>query len=193
MAKSNIGLYLTDGLVYLCTKDKIYEEVVDKDIVINNKVAKSQEFYHFMNKIIKKYKLNDSILGRNIAIFSSPNYLDTDKELLRSIMEKLSFKITNFIKYNEIITDITIINYNNSNTIFTLSKQNYFLPNTLIEKFNLYNAIIPNIKSLEIFIIGQNQNIKKLANYLEKEYSKKVYTYSNSEVYIIENIQKILD
>lgn len=190
MTKSNIGLYLTDGLVYLCTKDKIYEEVVDKDIVINNKIAKSQEFYQFMNKVIKKHKLNDSILGRNIAILELPNYLDTDKELLTSIMEKIAFKKTNFLKYNEIIKESTI-NYNNSNTIFTIENLNFVLDNTLIEKFELYKQLIsPNISDL--YIIGNNPNINKLATYLEKNYDQKVYTYTNCQLFIIENIQKIL-
>ena len=123
MAKKNIAVYLTDDCVYLASKDNIYEEKVDKTLIVNNRIAQTEEFYRFFNKILKKNKLNDSLLGKDIFILEYPNYLKSDKELIMSVFEKLSFNKVKFIKYNSIIDNDTI-NVNHKNALITIQNKN---------------------------------------------------------------------
>ena len=190
MAKKGIGLYITDTMIYLCTKDKIYYEPVDKDIIIHNRIALIDDFYRYMNKIIKKNKLNDSILGKNIKIVELPNYLNSDKELLNSLLEKLSFNKIEYIKYNDLIKENTI-NLNDNITIVTIEKKNYLIDNELLDK-EIINIMLKKSPNNIFYLIGSNATLNK-AFFESKVEQLKIYTYSNAEAYIIEKIQKEID
>ena len=191
MAKKGIGLYLTDTIVYLCTKDKIYEEAVDKGLIIHNRIALVNEFYRFINKIIKKYKLNDSFLGKNVTIVELPNYLASDKELLNSILEKLAFNNITFLEYNEIVKDDTL-NVNEENLIVTLDKKNALIDFKLFSLNDIYDELKKYLKTQYIYIIGNNSQLPNFIDYIEKDKSVKAYTYSSSNLFIIENVQKLI-
>ena len=194
MIKNGLGLYLTDTIIYLCTKDKIYKEPVDKEILIHNRVALTNEFYHFMNKIIKKNKLNDTILGKNLTIIDLPNYLESDKELLNSIFEKLSFNNIKYIKYVNLMDLDLVFNLNEANAYIILNKKNYFIDyNNLFDSIENYLLnLIKKIKSSEIFFLGNYHNLKKVVNSLEKRGSFKIYTFQNNEDYVINKLKEFL-
>ena len=97
MTKNNLGVVLTDRSLYLCSANTIYTEELPKGIIMQNKIAKPEAFYRCIAKILKKNKLTDTIIGRNIHILKFPHYFDSDVELITSIFEKLSFNKIKFI------------------------------------------------------------------------------------------------
>lgn len=195
MAKKNIAVYLTDDYVYLASKDNIYEEKVEKALIVNNRIAQTEEFYRFFNKILKKNKLNDSILGKDIFILEYPNYLKSDKELIMSIFEKLSFNKVNFIKYNNVIDNDTL-NVNEKNALITIQNKNYFLDyNNFAQNINeeILGFLEKQPKTDELRVIGDFNKIEELARKLEEKLQIKTFTYFEGNKYIIQKLKKIID
>lgn len=195
MAKKNIAVYLTDDCVYLASKDNIYEEKVDKTLIVNNRIAQTEEFYRFFNKILKKNKLNDSILGKDIFILEFPNYLKSDKELIMSVFEKLSFNKVKFIKYNSIIDNDTL-NVNHKNALMTIQNKNYFLDyNNFVQDIQeeILNLLEKQPKINELRVIGNFSKIEELARKIEEKLHIKTFTYFEGDKYIIQKLNKIMD
>ena len=194
MVKKNIAVYLTDDYVYLASKDNIYEEKIDKVLIVNNRIAQTEEFYRFFNKILKKNKLNDSILGKDIFILEYPNYLKSDKELIMSIFEKLSFNKVKFIKYNNVIDNDTL-NINEKNALITIQNKNYFLDYNFVEDINeaIINFLEKQPKINELRVIGNFSQIEELARKIEEKLKIKTFTYFEGNKYIIQKLNKIMD
>ena len=195
MAKKNIAVYLTDECVYLASKNNIYEEKVDKSLIINNRIAQTEEFYRFFNKILKKNKLNDSLLGKDIFILEYPNYLKSDKELIMSVFEKLSFNKVKFIKYNNAIDNDTI-NANQKNALITIQNKNYFLDYNNFGQ-NIKKEIIAFLekqsKIKELRVIGNLNQIEILAKDIEERLQIKTFTYFEGNKYLIQKINQIIE
>ncbi len=191
--KNNLGLIITDNYVYLCLKNQIYKEEITKDIVIHNRVAKTDSFYRYMQKIIKKNKLNDSLMGRNITVLEFPNYLKSDKELLTSILEKLSFNHIKFITYNTLLEKPTL-NVTANYAILTEQEQSYFFDYHIFNDFlkSIVILIKSNLKSSELFLIGDASDLKQLGIKLEEQVPIKVFVYHNSDFYLIEKLNQII-
>lgn len=195
MAKKNIAVYLTDDCVYLASKDNIYEKKVDKTLIVNNRIAQTEEFYRFFNKILKKNKLNDSILGKDVFILEYPNYLKSDKELIMSIFEKLSFNKVKFIKYNSVIDNDTL-NVNHKNALITIQNKNYFLDyNNFVQGINeeILSFLEKQQKMNELRVIGNFSKIEELAKKIEEKLQIKTYTYFEGNKYIVQKLNKIMD
>ena len=195
MNKNNIGLYLTDNNIFICTKEKIYIEEITKEIIEDNRINKSEDFYKVINKIIKKNKLNDSIIGKNVIIVDLPNYLQSDRELIKSVLEKTSFNNVKFIEYNELVK-VNLFNLNSSNAIITLKNNIYINYNIFNNKDltkQLINFLGTYVNKKDIFLIGTLANLDDIAQELEEKYHIKVYIYDNKTTYIIEKLQHLLN
>ncbi len=195
MSKSNLGLYLTDSYLYLCAKDQVYQEKIDANIIVDNKIAKSEEFYRYLLKIIKKHKLNDSLLGKNILIVEQPNYQKVDKELLTSIFEKLSFNKINFYQYNNLLDNDNTFNLNQHNALIWLNKQNYYFSYNMFinnDENNLTYFLKHYVDNNDIFLIGDLANLNNIAQRLEQECKINIYRYNQPQLYIINKLQKII-
>lgn len=195
MTKKSIGLYLTDKYIYLCSKDKIFKENINEGIIVNNRISKSDEFYKSISKIIKKNKLNESIIGKNILVVDLPNYLKSDKELISSILEKTAFDNINFINYNELLENNHTYNFNDCNAIITIDENNFFIDYKLFFNQDITEAILNLItmylNDQSIFLIGSLPNLKELALLIENEYKIKTFIYDDSDIYIINNLKNL--
>ena len=195
MAKKNIAVYLTDDYVYLASKDNIYEEKVDKALIVNNRIAQTEEFYRFFYKILKKNKLNDSILGKDIFILEYPNYLKSDKELIMSVFEKLSFNKVKFIEYSNVIDNDTI-NANQKNALITIQNKNYFLDyNNFGQEINeeIITFLEKHSKIKELRVIGNLEQIEVLAKDIEEKLQIKTFTYFEGNKYLIQKLNQIIE
>ena len=194
MAKNSLGINITSKYLYLNYKENIYKEEIPKNIVINNRVAKSEDFFKFLQKILKKYKLNDTILSKNIYLIEYPNYLKSDKELLISILEKLSFTKVHFIKYEKLIEKNSTLNLNNDMAIITLGNQSYLISYAMFNKNweeSLLNLLADYLVDTELFVIGNYLELKNFTKKIENEYEVRVYIFQNGDIYLNKNIQKI--
>ena len=194
MVKSSLGINITSNYLYLSYKDNIYKEEIPKDIIINNRVAKSEDFFKFLQKTLKKYKLNDTLLSKNIYLVEYPNYLKSDRELLISIFEKLSFTKVHFIKYENLIEKNSTLDLNVDMAIFTIGSQSYLIDFAIFNK-DIEESLLKLLESYlidtEIFVFGNYQKIKSFTEKIENEYEVRVYIYQECDGYLIKNLQKI--
>lgn len=191
MAKNNLGVVLTDQRLYLCTASAIYTEEISKDIVIQNKIAKPETFYRSVAKILKKNKLTDTIIGRNIHILKFPQYFDSDVELITSIFEKLSFNKIKFIEYSTLIDNTTSLYMSESSAILTVQNQSYFLDYNIMADIpkDIQYLLTSKLSNNDLFIFGEYASVNNLRTELEKNYNIKVFTFHNAKQYIITKLQ----
>ena len=195
MNKNKIGLYITENYIYFCNSTNIYKADIEKEVIINNRINKSSKFLKTINIIKKKCKLNDSILGNTLCVVNLPNYLESDRELLSSILEKAGFNNIKFINYEDlVIKDNVLINIL-ANTII-ISKNNkvfslytYNLSQTLVEDLILV-SLTDFINNENVIFIGEVLSASSLRNKIEKKFKVKCYQYDNSELYISSILQK---
>ena len=190
MKNKFIGMYITDDYIFFCTKDKIYKEKVLNKAVLNNRINKSVDFFKQLNQIIKKNKLNDSIISKTIYIVNLPIYLESDREIISSILEKASFTKIRFVDYKDLIEKKhMIININNKNVLISKSDQYIYMDNSMYESQKDEKSIIYLIKKCidnnAVYLIGNNSNLGRIRYNLEKKLNKKAYIYDNSDIYII--------
>ena len=191
MTKNNLGVVLTDQRTYLCTANTIYTEELPKGIIMQNKIARPEAFYRCIAKILKKNKLTDTIIGRNIHILKFPHYFDSDIELITSIFEKLSFNKIKFIEYSSLIDNATSLYMSESSAILTVQNQSYFLDYNIMEDIpkDLQYFLTSKLSNNDLFIFGEYTGINDLRTELEKNYNIKVFTFHNAKQYIITQLQ----
>lgn len=186
--KKTIILYITDKNIYINNKQEIIAEKLPSEVVVDNRLNNSEKFYTVFKNLLKKYKLNDSLLSKKIKIISMPNYLKSDQELLISIMERLSFNNPHFIKYNSIVTN-NFINILDDKIILTYQNQNFIIYLN-IGSLNVIKKLILNIftNEKEVYLIGNKDQVITLKKELEDKI--KCYSYEDSEQYIIKHACK---
>ena len=191
MTKNNLGVALTDQRIYLCTASAIYTEELPKGIIMQNKIARPEAFYRCIAKILKKNKLTDTIIGRNIHILKFPHYFDSDIELITSIFEKLSFNKIKFIEYSSLIDNTTSLYMSESSTILTVQDKSYFLDYNIMDDIpkDLQYFLTSKLSNNDLFIFGEYTGINDLRLELEQNYNIKVFTFHNSKQYIITQLQ----
>lgn len=191
MIKNNLGVVLTDCSLYLCSASAVYTEELPKGIIAQNKIAKPDTFYRYVAKILKKHKLTDTIMGRNIYILKFPQYFDSDVELITSIFEKLSFNKIKFIEYSTLIDNASSLYMSESSAIFTGQNKSYFLDYNIMDDIpkDLQYFLTSKLSNNDLFIFGEYTDIDALRTELEKKYNIKVFTYHNAKQYIITKLQ----
>ncbi len=191
MIKNNLGVILTDKILYLCTASAIYTEEIPKGIVIQNKIAKTEAFYRYIAKILKKNKLTDTIIGRNSYILKFPHYFESDMELITSIFEKLSFNKIKFIEYSTLIDNASSLYMSESSAILTVQNKSYFLDYDIMDDISkdVQYFFKSKFSNNDLFIFGEYIGINDLRIELEKKYNIKVFTFYNAKQYIITKLQ----
>lgn len=193
-----LGVYITDSYLYICTKEQIYQEKIPNKLVKYNRINLVNDFYKFINKTIKKYKLSDSLISKTVYVLELPNYLNSDKELILSLFDKLSFNKIKYIKYQDIIKE-DILNISLNNSYLKIKDKCIFLDHNLIIKQEDFETeylnilkIYKNMFSNKIFLCGDYDNLINLAKKIEEQFNIKTYVYAHYQTEIIKNLQKQL-
>ena len=193
-----LGVYITDSYLYICTKEQIYQEKIPNKLVKYNRINLVDDLYKFINKIIKKYKLSDSLISKTVYVLELPNYLNSDKELILSLFDKLSFNKIKYIKYQDIIKEDTL-NISLNNSYLKIKDKCIFLDHNLIIKQEDFETeylnilkIYKNMFSNKIFLCGDYDNLINLAKKIEEQFNIKTYVYAQYQTEIIKNLQKQL-
>ena len=108
--------------------------------------------------------------------------------MIHNILEK-SFNKIIFIDYIKLINNNTFT-FNQNNALIPVSKKLLFLDYEVIKFRDILDISLLSSNKKSLFLIGNINNIKQLANALEKHFCQKVFIYENHENYIIEKIQK---
>ncbi len=175
--------FIQKGILLL--KDKYLQEY-PLDNVDNYKVINKELFIKELNYILKKNKINTSLLTDNINIIIDNTYSKLDKEILESIFTELSFNKIKFInitkifdiKKQELIIDISKNNIKIYYLNDVIEERIYFDKYLQILSILLKNIInIHNIKVIKIF--GNYCNDKKILSMIERNTNAEVYTYSH--------------
>ncbi len=194
MVKNSLGIMITDNKIYLCNKTAIYEEDI-KDIIKYNRIAKAEAFYRFMVKTLKKYKLNDSLIGKNVYILKFPNYLDSDEELITSIFEKLSFNKIKFLDYLDLTNQTPSFYLSGDNAILRIDNKAYFIDFQIFQNPEEYILYLLKLLTNEqnLFLFGDIPNLNDIRSQIEQEKNIKTYTYHNAATYLISQMQQLIE
>lgn len=201
MNQKQLIMYIIDNDLYLY-KDKLIKEKAKPNVFRYGKISKPKEFIKFFESIIKKYKLNKSLLNNSITVIIDPTYTQADTDILNDILDKLSFNKISFINIINllVITRKRIyfiiakhymylihLNYkNNVETIFIDYK--LFKNNINI----LLNHLIIFFKKKQVIVLGITGEIDSIAEKIE-ELSKTPTFYIQEPInYLIEKAKNTL-
>ena len=163
MYKQKIGMYLTDNYIYICTKKNIISKKIKKKIIINNKIAKPNDFFQILIEIMKDNKIYDSFSMKTLYFIQQPHYLQSDLDLISSILEKAFNKIM-YMKYSDLLNKKNIQSFNEHNAIIFLDNNYQFIDynkiitcEIIIKSLKLLSLILKGIFYSHLFFLFRNQ------------------------------------
>ena len=166
----------------------IITEPIEKDLKLieNTKIIDIENFIKYLDKVIKKHKLNTMFLKSDFYILIPTYYNKTDIFLLTYTFKTLNYFKFNFIKeslvYSHLLDDDTyILNIWNKQGELTQLINNHII--------SLPFQKLPDLKVKKMIVINNNQDDFKL-----KSNSKNIYYLENSFSpiikFLVEKIQK---
>ena len=196
MKKTNNILYITDNYLYL--KNKKYPDTIkykiNKNIVINGKIANVNKFNKCYESLLNEYKLSNSLLGDTIKIIINPTYTLADITILKNIFNNFNYRhidIINETKYYKLNQSNAYLNIYDSYMILTFINE-YKKNNSLLIPDNFFDDldelmeyINKKIKNKELYLIGKGERLEDFFNSFEDKYNVKTYMYTDNEYYLI--------
>lgn len=172
--------FIQNGILLL---NNNYIQEYNLKSVDNYKIINKEQFTLEISQLLKKTKINNSLLTDNINIIIDNTYSIIEKENITNIFTELSFNKILFLELTK------LFNFKKQELLIDLSTNNikiYYMNEVIDQKvyFNKYSQtlsillknIIENhsIKTIKLF--GNACNNKNIISLIEK--------YSNAEVYI---------
>lgn len=187
MKRNNIYLSFTSNGILLVKNKIIIKENMHS--VDNYKVINKEQFLAEYNQIEHQNKINSNFLTDNITIIIDDSYSPLELNTIYSIFKELYYNEIKYLdiknilslKPNEIFINLSpkIIK------IYTL-KKTYIINIYFQEKLKILKKYLEKItkydNQLIIKIYGDNPNIEKITNYLEKTLQLKCYYFINSNL-----------
>lgn len=196
MKKVNNIAYLTDETIYFknVKTNKIIKQKINKNIIINGKVANIDKFMNVFDKILKDNNINNNIFGDTIKIIVNPTYTNSDIYLIKNLLEKFNFRkvfIENEIKYYKLNKENCYLNINNEYILMTYINEyqkieNYIIPNNFFnDKKSLFDYIKQKIKNKVVYLIGTGEKLNMFFNNFEQDYGNSTYLINESDIYLL--------
>ena len=193
--KKNI-LYLVDNYIYLYNKkrDNLYTYKLDKNILKNGIIADIKKFIKSYNTFLSEQNLNNNLFGDSICVIHNPEYTKADIDVLKNILENLSYSNITFIneiKLYKLNTKNAYINYNDEYLILTYidsyKQKKVLLFCNLLSINEITSLINKRVKKKDILVFGRSKNIDMLINRIK---NNKCYHFNNDETYLLDMLKK---
>lgn len=196
MKKVNNIAYLTDETIYFknVKTNKIIKQKINKNIIINGKVANIDKFMNVFDKILKDNNINNNIFGDTIKIIVNPTYTNSDNYLIKNLLEKFNFRkvfIENEIKNYKLNKENCYLNINNEYILMSYINEyqkieNYIIPNNFFnDEKSLFDYIKQKIKNKVIYLIGTGEKLNMFFNNFEQDYGNSTYLINESDTYLL--------
>lgn len=196
MKKVNNIAYLTDETIYFknVKTNKIIKQKINKNIIINGKVANIDKFMNVFDKILKDNNINNNIFGDTIKIIVNPTYTNSDNYLIKNLLEKFNFRkvfIENEIKNYKLNKENCYLNINNEYILMSYINEyqkieNYIIPNNFFnDEKSLFDYIKQKIKNKVIYLIGTGEKLNMFFNNFEQDYGNSTYLINESDIYLL--------
>lgn len=202
MKPKDIIMHIADNKLYLY-KNKLYVETLKNNVIYNGKVSKPQEFSNLLEKILKKYKLNNNFFNNSIVFITSPNYTQADTEVINKIFERNNVNKIYFVNIinlidikknkvwiikNNYYIYLVYLNYKQkTESIFIDLKLYQKNIDLLIETFKLF------IKNKQTILLGFSDKLEQFAELIESRTSIKTYYITNTFEYINNKLKNTLN
>ena len=197
--KVNNILYLNDDMIYLKIRkqNKTIKYKINKKIISNGKIYSIDKFLKVYSKILSDYNLNNNLFGDTIKVIINETYTPADISLIKLVLEKFNYRKILFIN------ETKIYKLNNTNAYINIT--NTYLTITFIDEykqiksyllpFNYFNSneeillfIKKKVANREIHLIGKGEMLEEIFQNFENLYQNKTYMYTNSELYLFNNL-----
>ena len=196
MKRVNNIVYLTDETIYFknVKTNKIIKQKINKNIIINGKVANIDKFMNVFDKILKDNNINNNIFGDTIKIIVNPTYTNSDNYLIKNLLEKFNFRkvlIENEIKNYKLNKENCYLNINNEYILMTYINEyqkieNYIIPNNFFnDEKSLFDYIKQKIKNKVVYLIGTGEKLNVFFNNFEQDYGNSTYLINESDIYLL--------
>ena len=196
MKRVNNIVYLTDETIYFknVKTNKIIKQKINKNIIINGKVANIDKFMNVFDKILKDNNINNNIFGDTIKIIVNPTYTNSDNYLIKNLLEKFNFRkvlIENEIKNYKLNKENCYLNINNEYILMTYINEyqkieNYIIPNNFFnDEKSLFDYIKQKIKNKVVYLIGTGEKLNVFFNNFEQDYGNSTYLINDSDIYLL--------
>lgn len=196
MKRVNNIVYLTDETIYFknVKTNKIIKQKINKNIIINGKVANIDKFMNVFDKILKDNNINNNIFGDTIKIIVNPTYTNSDNYLIKNLLEKFNFRkvfIENEIKNYKLNKENCYLNINNEYILMSYINEyqkieNYIIPNNFFnDEKSLFDYIKQKIKNKVIYLIGTGEKLNMFFNNFEQDYGNSTYLINESDIYLL--------
>ncbi len=155
-------------IIYNKKKKSLIKELIPENIIVNNRVYDYLKLVNIINKIVNKYKVNNTLFRVNINILVFERLSPSNIYLLKNAFKSISnFKV-------EIIN---VSRYFDNNYIFISGDIIYY-----------DNKVLKNIKNGSYILIGNSDHFQEYKKSLEKRYKIDILEYENSNTIIYEKI-----
>ncbi len=185
MKKYSIIMYLVDNFIYLYYKNELINYKVNKNILNNGKIVNPNRFIKSLSFLFKKNKVNKTLFNQNALIIVNYIFNKSDKYIMNNILNELSINKVNYLSDYELLNKESYLIINNSNLFFITNSNKFYIELNDLVNYELAIKLIKKELKKEIILIGNNDYLNKIHQFIEKKYNKSCYLIDEYKQFII--------